>query len=166
MKRNENKTARRMQTFAICGCLCLLALGAGVTYRAFDRGQAQPPAEESRPVTMAKTLPLDAALLERQKRSNDAGETPDTNPTEQPAKQPAQQSQQQEHCKLHYPGDTVKEFGYILLLRDIGLIGNNHGGDVDCHESVSMEEGCQAVCKKAGTHDEYAHQSIVVKLNL
>ena len=37
MRKNEKETARRMQTIAICGCLCLLAVGAGVTYRAFDR---------------------------------------------------------------------------------------------------------------------------------
>ncbi|MBR4015643.1 MAG: M23 family metallopeptidase [Anaerotignum sp.] len=146
MKRNENKTARRMQTFAICGCLCLLALGAGVTYRAFDRGQAQPPAEESRPVTMAKTLPLDAALLERQKRSNDAGETPDTNPTEQPAKQPAQQSQQQEQPKQNtaepvfaYPltGEVVLPYSMDHAIYDPTLDQYRTNGSV----SLSAEQG-------------------------
>ena len=52
MKKNENKTARRMQTIAVCSCLCLLAVGAGVTYRAFDRSHLEAKEQqEELPVT-------------------------------------------------------------------------------------------------------------------
>ena len=34
MRKNEKETAKRMQTLAICGCLCLVAVGAGVLSKA------------------------------------------------------------------------------------------------------------------------------------
>lgn len=79
MKQNEKETAKRIQTLAVCGCLCLLAVGAGVTYRAFDKGGAAGPQLEAepRPVTATQTPALDTALLGRGKQSKDAGETPD-----------------------------------------------------------------------------------------
>ncbi len=39
MNRKERRTARRMQGIAVSACLCLLAVGAGVTYRAFLPGR-------------------------------------------------------------------------------------------------------------------------------
>ena len=79
MNQNEKETAKRIQTLAVCGCLCLLAVGAGVTYRALDRGTAAQPQLEPnpQPVTATQTPTLDTALLERNKQSRDAGETPD-----------------------------------------------------------------------------------------
>lgn len=93
MSQNENETAKRIQTLAVCGCLCLLAVGAGVTYRAFDRGPAAQPEQEGnlQPVTATQTPALDTALLERNKQSRDAGETPDA-PKAKPAA-PAKQEQ-------------------------------------------------------------------------
>ena len=49
MNQNEKETAKRIQTLAVCGCLCLLAVGAGVTYRALDRGTAAQPQLEPNP---------------------------------------------------------------------------------------------------------------------
>lgn len=87
MKKDENKTARRMQTIAICGCLCLLAVGAGVTYRAFDRSAAEPADlwEEEQPVTAVQSPTIDTAVLTRNQKSNDPGESPDGEKT--PTKQ-------------------------------------------------------------------------------
>lgn len=83
MKRNEKETAKRVQTLAICGCLCLLAVGAGVTYRAFEK-RPQTAQEEftapmpmEQPVTAVQTPSIEQAILERNKRSNDPGEAPD-----------------------------------------------------------------------------------------
>lgn len=97
MNQNEKETAKRIQTLAVCGCLCLLAIGAGVTYRAFDRGTAaQQPEQEAnlQPVTATQTPPLDTALLGRSKQSQDAGESPDA-PQAEPAA-PAKQEKQAE----------------------------------------------------------------------
>ena len=77
MKKNENKTARRMQTIAICGCLCLVAVGAGVTYRAFDRSHLEAVEQDAeQPVTAVKSPTIEIAALERNKQSNDPGEAP------------------------------------------------------------------------------------------
>ena len=77
MKKKENKTARRMQTIAICGCLCLVAVGAGVTYRAFDRSHLEVVEQDAeQPVTAVKSPTIEIAALERNKQSNDPGEAP------------------------------------------------------------------------------------------
>ena len=87
MKKNENKTARRMQTIAICGCLCLVAVGAGVTYRAFDRSHLEVVEQDAeQPVTAVKTPTIEIAALERNKQSNDPGEAPEAEP-KMPTKQ-------------------------------------------------------------------------------
>lgn len=78
MKNNEKKTAKRVQTIAVCGCLCLVAVGAGVTYRAFDRSplEASEQLAEDAPVTAVKSPTIEVAALERNKQSNDPGEAP------------------------------------------------------------------------------------------
>ena len=76
MKKSENKKARQVQAIAICGCLCLLAVGAGVTYRAFDQSHLEQ-TEVEQPVTAVKSPTMEIAALEREKQSNDAGEAPE-----------------------------------------------------------------------------------------
>ena len=73
MKKNENKTAMQMRTIAVCGCLCLLAVGAGVTYRAYDSSHMEP---EEQPVTAVKSPTIEVVQMERNKQSNDPGEAP------------------------------------------------------------------------------------------
>lgn len=85
MKKNENKTAGRMQTIAICGCLCLVAVGAGVTYRAFDRSHLEGVEQNAeQPVTAVKSPTIEIAALERNKQSNDPGEAPEAETTAKP----------------------------------------------------------------------------------
>ena len=85
MKKNENKTAGRMQTIAICGCLCLVAVGAGVTYRAFDRSHLEGVEQNAeQPVTAVKSPTIEIAALERNKQSNDPGEAPEAETTVKP----------------------------------------------------------------------------------
>ena len=74
--KNEKQTARRFQTFAICSCLCLLAVGAGVAYKGMDEAGKQQMTGHQ-PVTAVQTPKLDSAALERNKQSNDGGESPD-----------------------------------------------------------------------------------------
>ena len=73
--KNEKQTARRFQTAAICCCLCLLAVGAGVAYKGLGKAPAQQ--EVHQPVTAVQTPPLDTAIFERNKQSQDDGEAPD-----------------------------------------------------------------------------------------
>ena len=78
MKKNEDKKARRVQTAAICCCLCLLAVGAGVTYRAFDQSHLeQVEKETAQPVTAAKTQTIEVRVMERDKQSQDDGKLPE-----------------------------------------------------------------------------------------
>lgn len=90
MRKEENKTARRMQTAAICGCLCLLAVGAGVMLRAYETPVAETVAETAeQPVTAVKSPTLKEVQLQREQRSNDGGESPDAAPAaEKPAAKP------------------------------------------------------------------------------
>ena len=74
--KNEKQTARRFQTFAICSCLCLLAVGAGVAYKGLEEAGKQQ-VTEHQPVTAVQTPKLDSAAWERNKQSNDGGESPD-----------------------------------------------------------------------------------------
>ena len=70
-----------MQTIAICGCLCLVAVGAGVTYRAFDRSHLEVVEQDAeQPVTAVKSPTIEIAALERNKQSNDPGEAPEVEP--------------------------------------------------------------------------------------
>ena len=73
MKKNENKTAMQVRTIAVCGCLCLLAVGAGVTYRAYDSSHMEP---EEQSVTAVKSPTIEVVQMERNKQSNDPGEAP------------------------------------------------------------------------------------------
>ena len=84
MKNTEKDTSRRVQAIAVCCCLCLLAVGAGVTYRAFDRSHLEQTEQVHEPVTAVQTPTLDTAILERNQRSNDPGEEPEAE--EKPAK--------------------------------------------------------------------------------
>ncbi len=51
MKQKEKRNG--LQVVAVCCCLCLLAVGAGVAYRAFDRETAEMPLEQ--PVTAVRS---------------------------------------------------------------------------------------------------------------
>lgn len=87
MKKNENKKTAQMQAIAICGCLCLLAVGAGVTYRAFDHRHLEDGAQmqTEQPVAALQTPTVEITALERNQQSKDDGEAP---APEEKAKQP------------------------------------------------------------------------------
>lgn len=76
--KNEKQTAGRFRTFAIGCCLCLLAAGAGVAYKGLYEEPTEQSMEEHQPVTAVQTPPLDTAILNREKQSNDDGEAPDS----------------------------------------------------------------------------------------
>ncbi len=88
MNQKERKAARGLQIVAVCCCLCLLAVGAGVTYRAMDREKAEVSEPLEQPVTAVQSKTIETAQLEQQetKETEETKETK-TRPTAQPAKQ-------------------------------------------------------------------------------
>ena len=88
MNQKERKAARGLQIVAVCCCLCLLAVGAGVTYRAMDREKAEVSEPLEQPVTAVQSKTIETAQLEQQetKETEETKETK-TQQTAQPAKQ-------------------------------------------------------------------------------
>lgn len=104
--KNEKQTARRFQTFAICSCLCLLAMGAGIAYKGLNKAPVQQmTAAEPQPVTAVQTPTLDTAIFERSKQSNDGGESPD----EEESKQTKEQKKETVKPKQETKQDMTKE---------------------------------------------------------
>lgn len=77
-KKNESKMAAVLVSMG----LCVVALGAGMTYYTWSNVKEPLTAEESpaSPVTVAKSPTLDTAIAQREQMSNDDGEAPDPTP--------------------------------------------------------------------------------------
>lgn len=154
MNQNEKETAKRIQTLAVCGCLCLLAVGAGVTYRALDRGTAAQPQLEPnpQPVTATQTPTLDTALLERNKQSRDAGETPD--PPEAKPAAPAKEEPKAEPAEptFAYPvnGEVVLPYSIDHAIYDPTLEQYHTNAGI----SLSAEQGTEVKAAADGTVKE------------
>lgn len=145
MKKSEDKTARQMQAIAICGCLCLLALGAGVTYRAYDRSHLEnaEQAEADQPVTAMQTPTIEVAALERDQRSNDPGEEPEK-----------EEKTQQDAAVLTfaYPlqGEVVLPYSIDHAIYDPTLEQYRTNASI----SLSAEQGTEVKAAAAGTVKE------------
>lgn len=87
MNQKERRAARGLQIVAVCCCLCLLAVGAGVTYRAMDREKAEvsEPLQNEQPVTAVQSKTIEVARLEQQEKK-ETEETKEIQQTAQPAK--------------------------------------------------------------------------------
>ena len=128
--KNEKQTAGRFRTFAIGCCLCLLAAGAGVAYKGLYEEPTEQSMEEHQPVTAVQTPPLDTAILNREKQSNDDGEAPDSGektkeskaePKKADTKQPLSEKEMT-FLKQRYTGDNLAkllDFYKIERLDDI-----------------------------------------------
>lgn len=154
MNQNEKETAKRVQALAVCGCLCLLAVGAGVTYRAFDRsGTAEPQIEaEPRPVTATQTPALDTALLGRDKQSRDAGESPDAPKAAPAAPAKAEPEAPQAEPTFAYPlkGEVVLPYSVDHAIYDPTLEQYHTNASV----SLSAEQGTEVKAAADGTVKE------------
>ena len=149
MKKNENKTARRMQTIAVCSCLCLLAVGAGVTYRAFDRSHLEAKEQqEELPVTAVKSPTIEVAALERNQRSNDPGEAPEA---ETPAKK------QEAKPTFAYPlqGEVVLPYSIDHAIYDPTLEQYRTNASI----SISAEKGVAVKAAADGTVQKIAEDA-------
>ena len=80
-KKNESKMAAVLVSMG----LCVVALGAGMTYYTWSNVKEPMTAEESpaSPVTVAKSPTLDTAKAQREQMSNDDGEAPDPTPAQE-----------------------------------------------------------------------------------
>ena len=68
MNQKERRAARGLQIVAVCCCFCLLAVGAGVTYRAMDREKAGggETLQKEQPVTAVQSKTIEIAQAEQQ----------------------------------------------------------------------------------------------------
>ena len=148
MRKNEKETARRMQTIAICGCLCLLAVGAGVTYRAFDRTPVESAdfMEVEQPVTAVQTPTIDTALFDRDKQSNDPGESPDGE-----VKTPTKQTKPEKPV-FAYPvdGEVVLDYSMDHAIYDPTLDQYRTNASI----SLSAEQGTEVKAAADGVVKE------------
>ena len=67
MNQKERRAARGLQIVAVCCCFCLLAVGAGVTYRAMDREKAGDGEilQKEQPVTAVQSKTIEIAQAEQ-----------------------------------------------------------------------------------------------------
>ena len=143
MKKNENKTARRMQTIAICGCLCLVAVGAGVTYRAFDRSHLEVVEQDAeQPVAAVKTPTIEIAALERNKQSNDPGEAPEAEP-----KMPTKQQTAKPTFAYPLQGEVVLPYSIDHAIYDPTLEQYRTNASI----SLSAKQGTEVKAAADGT---------------
>lgn len=124
MKNKGKRTV--MWTVAICGCLCVLAVGAGVVWQATNYEEAlpqttQPPkveqkvkVEESKPVTMAQSPTVDETKEQKVKQTNDGEEAPVAQPT------PAPKETNEEEPVFSYPlqGEIVMPYSVDCAIYD------------------------------------------------
>lgn len=149
MKKSEKETAKRMQTIAICGCLCLVAVGAGVTYRAFDKRPAESAdlTEMEQPVTAVQTPALDTAILNRDKQSNDPGEAPDAE-----EKAPAKQEEKPAKPVFAYPveGEILLPYSVDHAIYDPTLdqYRTNAGISLSAEEGTAVKAAADGVVKE------------------
>lgn len=168
MKNKDKRTA--MWTATICGCLCLLAVGAGVVWQAMDFKQTLPPTtqsqamesqmdgEELQPVTMAQTPTVDETKL--QKQGNDGGKSPATQPTPAPKAAPSSEP------VFTYPvqGEIVMPYSVDCAIYDPTL-NQYHTSDAI---SISAASGDDVKASEKGkvkeiTKDEEKGNSVAIE---
>lgn len=91
MNQKERRAARGLQIVAVCCCFCLLAVGAGVTYRAMDREKAGggETLQKEQPVTAVQSKTIEIAQAEQQ---GEAEKTKEIKETKETKAQPARKS--------------------------------------------------------------------------
>ena len=93
MNQKERRAARGLQIVAVCCCFCLLAVGAGVTYRAMDREKAGggETLQKEQPVTAVQSKTIEIAQAEQQGEAEKTKEIKEAKATKA---QPARKSEQ------------------------------------------------------------------------
>ena len=96
MNQKERRAARGLQIVAVCCCFCLLAVGAGVTYRAMDRGKAggSETLQKEQPVTAVQSKTIEIAQAEQQREVEKTKEIKETKEAKETKAQPARKNGQ------------------------------------------------------------------------
>lgn len=172
MKDQETKKARRIQALAVCSCLCLLAIGAGVAYRAYDGGietAQRPIQEQEQPVTAVQSPTLDTAIFERNHRSNDDGESPDTAPSEQTKPSAPQQTQTPAEPVFAYPltGEVVLPYSIDHAIYDPTLeqYRTNAGISLSAERGAQVKAAADGEVKKVGENEETGNLVVIEHAN-
>lgn len=156
MKQTEKNTARRVQVIAVCCCLCLLAVGAGVTYRAFDKSHLKQAEQtpQPTPVTAVQTPQLEIAMLERNQQSKDDGEEPEA---EETSAQPNATT-----LTFTYPvkGEVVLPYSVDHAIYDPTLEQYRTNASI----SLSAKKGTAVKAAAAGTVQEIAEDAEMGRL--
>lgn len=169
MRNKEKRTL--MWTTTICGCLCLLAVGAGVVWQATDYKKTVPPTTQSRamesevdvgdlqPVTIAQTPTVDETKEQKQTQSKEES----TPPAAQPA--PAPKTETSEPV-FGYPvqGEVVMPYSVDSAIYDPTL-NQYHTNDsvsisADAGEAVKASEKGKV---KEITKNEEQGNSVVIE---
>ena len=156
--KNKNKNKRTaIWTATICGCLCLLAVGAGVVWQAVDYKETVPPQTQSQarviqsgegelqPVTMAQTPKVDETKLEKQNLTNE--EKP---PVVQTAPQPKAAASTESNFGYPLSGEIVMPYSVESAIYDPTL-NQYHTND---SISISAQAGSAVVAAQKGTVKE------------
>ena len=96
MNQKERRAARGLQIVAVCCCFCLLAVGAGVTYRAMDREKAGGGEilQKEQPVTAVQSKTIEIAQAEQQGEAEKTKEIKEAKEAKATKAQPARKSEQ------------------------------------------------------------------------
>ena len=96
MNQKERRTARGLQIVAVCCCFCLLAVGAGVTYRAMDREKAGGGEilQKEQPVTAVKSKTIEIAQAEQRGEAEETKEIKEIKEAKETKAQPARKNEQ------------------------------------------------------------------------
>ena len=99
MNQKERRAARGLQIVAVCCCFCLLAVGAGVTYRAMDRAKAggSETLQKEQPVTAVQSKTIEIAQAEQQReaeKTKEIKETKEAKEAKETKAQPARKNEQ------------------------------------------------------------------------
>ncbi|MDD3393973.1 MAG: M23 family metallopeptidase [Anaerotignum sp.] len=168
MKNKDKRTA--IWTATICGCLCLLALGAGVVWQAKDyketlpsptsptQSQASQTDDLLQPVTMAQTPTVEET--KQQKQSNDGGESPAVQST------PATKAESSTEPVFAYPvsGEIVMPYSVDCAIYDATL--NQYHTNASISISAAAGDIVKAAEKgtvKEITKDEVKGNSVVIE---
>ena len=96
MNQKERRAARGLQIVAVCCCFCLLAVGAGVTYRAMDREKAggSETLQKEQPVTAVQSKTIEIAQAEQQREAEKTKEIKEAKEAKETKAQPARKNEQ------------------------------------------------------------------------
>ena len=165
-KKNESKMAAVLVSMG----LCVVALGAGMTYYTWSNVKEPLTAEESpaSPVTVAKSPTLDTAKAQREQMSNDDGEAPDPEAAQEAktTEKSTAKPQQTATVTYAYPvtGETVMPYSVDKAVYDPTL-DQYRTNDTLC---IAAEAGTEVKAAADGTvaeikEDEESGRTLVIE---